>query len=112
MFLAQVRRTHGMHLVGLADVDVARARKQLAGCGWSQPQYSAANLGDALRGGRAFVTPDPEALLDFPHVDVMIEATGDPRNGIRFALASIAHGMHIVMVNFEDDVVSVLLLAC
>jgi predicted homoserine dehydrogenase-like protein len=111
MFLAQVRRTHGMHLVGLADLDVGRARKQLAGCGWSEPQYSAANLGDALRGGRTFVTPDAEALIDFPDIDVMIEATGDPRNGIRFALASIAHGKHIVMVNVEADVVAGPLLA-
>ncbi len=34
MFLTQVRRTPGMHLAGLADLDVARARSQLAAAGW------------------------------------------------------------------------------
>jgi len=111
MFLAQVRRTPGMHLVGLADLNIERARNQLRGCGWSEPQYSATNLGDALRGGRTFVTADAEALIAFPDVDVMIEATGDPRTGIHFCLRSIAHGKHIVMVNVEADVVAGPLLA-
>src|SRR6266487_7079572 len=111
MFLAQVRRTPGMHLVGLADLNIERARNQLRGCGWSEPQYSATNLGDALRGGRTFITADAEALIAFPDVDVMIEATGDPRTGIHFCLRSIAHGKHIVMVNVEADVVAGPLLA-
>src|SRR5712692_4292392 len=111
MFLAQVRRTPGMHLVGLADLNVERARNQLRSCGWSEPQFSAANLGDALRSGRTFVTADAEALIGFADIEVMIEATGDPRTGIGFALQSIAHGKHIVMVNVEADVVAGPLLA-
>ena len=111
MFLAQVRRTPGMHLVGLADLNVERARNQLRACGWSEPQYSAADLGDALRSGRTSVTADAEALIAFADIDVMIEATGDPRTGIRFALQSIAHGKHIIMVNVEADVVAGPLLA-
>src|SRR5713226_3754945 len=111
MFLAQVRRTPGMHLVGLADLNVERARNQLRRCGWSEPQFSAANLGDALRSGRTFVTADAEALIGFADIEVMIEATGDPRTGIGFALQSIAHGKHIVMVNVEADVVAGPLLA-
>src|SRR5216110_1563318 len=111
MFLAQVRRTPGMHLVGLADLNVERARHQLRACGWSEPQFSAAELGDALHSGRTFLTADAEALVAFPDIDVVIEATGDPRTGIRFALQSIAHGKHIVMVNVEADVVAGPLLA-
>src|SRR5438067_7099824 len=76
MFLAQVRRTPGMHLVGLADLNVERARHQLRACGWSAPQFSAAELGDALHSGRTFLTADAEALIAFPDIDVMIEATG------------------------------------
>src|SRR5207244_3142212 len=109
--LAQVRRTPGMHLVGLADRNVERARNQLRSCGWSEPQFSAANLGDALRSGRTFVTADAEALIGFADMEVLIEATVDPRTGIRFALQSIAHGKHIVMVNVEADVVAGPLLA-
>src|ERR671935_2418225 len=65
MFLAQVRRTPGMHLVGLADLDVERARNQLRACGWSEPQYAADDLGDALHSRRTLVTADAEALIAF-----------------------------------------------
>src|SRR5438034_6832829 len=81
MFLAQVRRTPGMHLVGLADLNVERARNQLRSCGWSERQYAASDLGDALGTGRTFVTADAEALIALADIDVMIEATGDPGNG-------------------------------
>src|SRR5688572_21845641 len=48
MFLTQVRRTAGMHLVGLADLNAARAKSQLASAGWDAAQYSAGSPGDAL----------------------------------------------------------------
>jgi predicted homoserine dehydrogenase-like protein len=35
---------------------------------------------------------------------VLVEATGDPRAGLRHALAAIEHGRHLVMVNVETDV--------
>ena len=34
MFLAQARATPGLHIAGLADLDVARARRQLKDVGW------------------------------------------------------------------------------
>src|SRR5262249_31678239 len=111
MFLAQVRRTPGMHLVGLADLNVQRARNQLQGCGWGEGRYWGRDWGEALRSGGRWGTADAEALIGLPEIEVVIEATGDPRNGIRFALASIAHGKHIVMVNVEADVVAGPLLA-
>ncbi|MEO1265085.1 MAG: SAF domain-containing protein, partial [Pseudomonadota bacterium] len=42
---------------------------------------------------------------------VIIEATGDPGNGIRIAKAAIAAGKHIVMVNVEADALAGPLLA-
>ena len=33
MFLSQARLTCGIHIVGVADLDVTRARSQLADCG-------------------------------------------------------------------------------
>ena len=41
MFLAQVRRTRGMHLVGIADLSAERAGKALASCGWDAQAYQA-----------------------------------------------------------------------
>src|SRR5256885_10569554 len=76
MFLSQVRRTRGMHLVGLADLDVERARQQLAASGWDRQAYGAGSLGDALKTGRTHVTADAEALISFADIEAVIEATG------------------------------------
>ncbi|HYS48955.1 MAG TPA: Gfo/Idh/MocA family oxidoreductase [Xanthobacteraceae bacterium] len=111
MFLTQVRRTRGMHLVGLADLNVERARSQLAAAGWEPEACAAPSLGDAVKTRRTHVTADADALIGFPDIEVIVEATGDPKTGIRFALSAIAHGKHIVMVNVEADAVAGPLLA-
>ena len=41
MFLAQARSTRGLHVVGVADLDVARASRQLRSAGWDEPTISA-----------------------------------------------------------------------
>jgi predicted homoserine dehydrogenase-like protein len=111
MFLSQVRRTRGMHLVGIADLSVERAVKALASCGWDAQQYQAASLGDAFKSGRTHITQDSSALIAFPGIEVIVEATGDPKAGIAHALKIIEHGKHVVMVNVEADVVAGPLLA-
>jgi predicted homoserine dehydrogenase-like protein len=111
MFLSQVRRTRGMHLVGIADLSAERARKALASCGWDEQAYGAASLGDAFKSGRTHITQDSDALVAFPDIEVIVEATGDPKAGIRHALKIIEHGKHVVMVNVEADVVAGPLLA-
>ena len=106
MFLSQVRQTDGMHLVGVADLNTARAHAQLKlGC-WPEEQYAAATIDDALNHGRTIVTDDADALITHPAIEVIIEATGDPGAGIRFAMKAIEHGKHIVMVNVEADAVA------
>src|SRR5262245_2748012 len=111
MFLAQARLTRGMHVVAVADLDVARARNQLATAGWHADAFSAASLGDALKTRRTHVTPDAEALIACPEIEVVVEATGVPPAGIRHALGAITHGKHIVMVNVEADALAGPLLA-
>ncbi len=111
MFLAQARLTRGMHIVGVADLDVLRAQTQLRSAGWDDEVTSAASLDDALKARRTHVTPDAEALIALPEVEVIVEATGIPQAGIRHALAAIAHGKHIVMVNVEADALAGPLLA-
>jgi predicted homoserine dehydrogenase-like protein len=111
MFLAQARLTRGMHVVAVADLDVARARSQLATAGWPTDAFSATSLGDALKTRRTHVTADAQALIACPGIEVVVEATGVPPAGIRHALGAIAHGKHIVMVNVEADAVAGPLLA-
>src|SRR5262249_34666729 len=111
MFLAQVLLTRGMHLVGLADLDVARARNQLRAAGWKDEAFAAPSLADAREKCTTHVTADAEALIACPEIEVIVEATGIPEAGIRHALQAIAHGKHIVMVNVEADAVAGPLLA-
>ncbi|KAB2881772.1 MAG: flagellar biosynthesis protein FlgA [Pseudorhodoplanes sp.] len=111
MFLSQVRLTRGMHLVGVADLSVPRAQSQLKTAGWPGQSYDAASLADAFRTRRTHVTDDTAALIAFPDIEVIVEATGDPATGIRCALAAIKHGKHIVMVNVEADALAGPLLA-
>ncbi len=86
MFLAQARLTPGMHVVGVADLDVARATRQLTSAGWDAQAIAAASLGDALKTRRTHVTPDADALIALPEIEVIVEATGIPGAGIRHAL--------------------------
>jgi len=111
MFLAQARRTRGLHVVAVADLDVARALSQLRTAGWDEQAISAPSLGEAFKTGRTHVTPDAQAVMAFPAVEVIVEATGVPPAGIRHALAAIDHGKHIVMVNVEADALAGPLLA-
>ena len=103
MYLSQARKTAGMHIVGVADLNTARARSQLKlGC-WPEEQYAAKSIDAALKDGTTIVTDNADSLITHPAVEVIIEATGDPGAGIRFALKAIEHGKHIVMVNVEAD---------
>src|SRR4029079_17099196 len=76
MFLAQARLTRGLHVVGVADLNVARAKAQLRSAGWDEQVTAAASLGDALKTRRLHITPDAEALIALPEIEVIVEATG------------------------------------
>lgn len=111
MFLSQARLTQGLHVVAVADLNVARAQAQLKSAGWPAEQYAAPALGEALTRRTTHVTADGDALIACPDIEVIVEATGVPQAGIRHALASIQHGKHIVMVNVEADALAGPLLA-
>ncbi|WP_375460360.1 NAD(P)H-dependent oxidoreductase [uncultured Enterovirga sp.] len=103
MFLAQARTTDGMHVVAIADLNVERAKSQLRMASWPDEQSAATSLDDAVKSGRTFLTNDTEAMIAHPAIEVIVEATGDPRTGIRLCMAAIDNGKHIVMVNVEAD---------
>jgi predicted homoserine dehydrogenase-like protein len=111
MFLAQARLTRGLHVVGLADLDPARARAQLGVAGWEAERYAVPSLADALTSGRTHVGADADALFAIPEIEVIVESTGVPAAGIRHALAAARYGKHIVMVNVEADALAGPLLA-
>ena len=111
MFLSQARLTRGLHVVAVADLNVERAKTQLASAGWPAEQYAASSFGDALKRRATHVTADAPALIGHPEVEVIVEATGLPEAGIVHALKAIEHSKHIVMVNVEADALAGPLLA-
>jgi predicted homoserine dehydrogenase-like protein len=93
MFLAQVPTIPGLEVAVIADLDADRARAACRTVGWDDPRIAATR----------FVT-DGVAAAEADGVEVVIEATGHPAAGARHALAAIAAGRHVVMVNVEADV--------
>lgn len=106
MFLHQAPRTPGLHVLGIADLSIPRARAALSRIGWPGTQHAAPAAEAAARDGTTWLTEDSLALIADPRVEVVVEATGDPAAGLRHARHAIAHGKHVVMVNVEADVLA------
>src|SRR5262245_17917702 len=94
MYLAQAKHTPGIHIVGIADLDPARARAALARTGWNSARFAARSFADAAKTAATHVTDDASALLAADEIDIVIDATGNPAAGIRHALAAFARGKH------------------
>ena len=104
MFLAQARLTPGLHVLGVADLRPDRARASMQDAGWPAEQMDTTSFDRARADGGTYLTDDAMALIAASGLDVLVEATGDPKAGLRHALAAIEHGRHLVMVNVEADV--------
>ncbi len=92
MFLSQVPIIAGLEVTAIADLDPDRARTACRAVGWDEARI----------GATAYVTSGAE-LAARDDLDVVIEATGNPRAGIAHAEAAIAAGKNVVMVNVEAD---------
>jgi predicted homoserine dehydrogenase-like protein len=111
MYIAQVLRTPGVQLVGIADVSPANAKENLRRTGWPVDAYGAASLDAALKERRAHLSDDWEALVRHPGIDIIIESTGNPPAAIDHALAAFGNRKHVVMVTVEADAFCGFLLA-
>jgi len=103
MYIAQVPRTPGVHLVGIADLSPAKARANLERVGWKPEAYGAASLDAALKERRTHLGEDWEALVAHPAIDIVVEATGNPIAAVDHALGAFRNGKHVVMVTVEAD---------
>ena len=103
MYLAQIPRTPGVHLLGIADLSPDGARANLARVGWEPQRTSATSLADALKHGSTHIGEDWRALVSHPAVDVVVECTGHPIAAVEHCLAAFAQGKHVVNVTVEAD---------
>ncbi|GAB4481723.1 MAG: Gfo/Idh/MocA family oxidoreductase [Burkholderiaceae bacterium] len=100
MYLSQVRRTPGVRLTTVADLDVGRAREALRRVGWTEAELAGVRF-----------TGDSRALIAGRDVEIVVDATGSPAAGIAHVLACCEQRKHVVMVNVEADALAGPLLA-
>jgi len=103
MYLAQIPRTPGVHLVGIADLSPANARVNLARVGWDPERLTAKSLDDAVKHGTTHVGDDWQSLVRHPAVDVIVECTGSPLHAVDHILEAFANRKHVVNVTVEAD---------
>jgi len=103
MYLAQIPRTPGVHLVGIADLSPDAARTNLARVGWDEARTRATSLDQAIHDGTTHIGEDWRALVSHPAIDVVVECTGHPIAAVDHCLEAFAHGKHIVNVTVEAD---------
>ncbi|MES2634708.1 MAG: Gfo/Idh/MocA family oxidoreductase [Pseudomonadota bacterium] len=103
MYLAQIPRTPGVHLVGIADLSPDGARANLARVGWKPERTQAPSLDDAIKSGNTHIGEDWRALTQHPAIDVIVECTGHPIAAVDHCLDAFAHGKYVVNVTVEAD---------
>lgn len=103
MYLSQIPRTPGVHLLGIADLAPDAARRNLERVGWEPARAQAASLDAALREGSTHVGEDWQALVAHPAIDIIVECTGHPIAAVDHCLAAFAAGKHVVNVTVEAD---------
>ena len=94
MFLSQAHRLPGVQVVGVADLDPARARANMILAGWPE---------DRLGPGSCRLTDDAMGLIADPGVEIVVECTGDPLVAVGHLLAAFDAGKHVVSATVEAD---------
>ena len=103
MYLAQIPRTPGVQLVGIADLSPDAARVNLARVGWVAERTQAVSLDEAVKSGATHIGEDWQQLVRHPAIDIIVECTGHPIAAVDHCLEAFAHGKHVVNVTVEAD---------
>ena len=106
MYLAQVRKVPGVHLVGLAELNIPKAFASLKRTNWPDEQVNAKTLEEAFKTGKTCVLESADEMIASPFTEVIIDCTGLAELGLHTTLNCIQHGKHIVNVNVEADILA------
>ena len=100
----QVNATPGMKPVAIADIYIDRA---IACAKWLKLDYEVVNnvsdLNYAIQRGKVAVTDQGELIASSGLVHVMIESSNAVLQGAMHALKAIQNHQHVVMMNFEAE---------
>lgn len=94
MFLSQAHRLPGVRVVGVADLDPARAKANMILAGWPE---------DRIGPGGCRLTDDALGLIADPEVEIVVECTGDPVVAVGHLLAAFDAGKHVISATVEAD---------
>lgn len=103
MYLSQIPKTPGVHLVGVADLSPGHAKANLELVGWSKERIEAASLEDAVKNGSTHVGDDWRKLVSHPAIDLIVECTGSPLHAVDHILEAFTQKKHVVNVTVEAD---------
>ena len=103
MYLAQIPRTPGVHLVAIADLSPDAARANLARVGWNPAQAQAESAQAAIKTGATWVTDDWQAVVKLPQIAIIVECTGHPVASVEHCLQGFAQGKHADHCEGERD---------
>lgn len=100
----QLRATPGMKPVALADISIEKAIKCVQ---WLKLDYeivhTLSDLNYAIQRGKVAVTDKAELLSGSGLVHVLIESSNAVLQGALHALKAIQHHQHVVMMNYEAE---------
>ena len=103
MYLAQIPKTPGVHLVAIADLSPDTARTNLARVGWEAQRSQASSMENAMATGTTFITDNWELVCTHPSIDIVVECTGNPIAAVDHCLLAFANKKHVVNVTVEAD---------
>ncbi|MFC1916113.1 NAD(P)H-dependent oxidoreductase [Chloroflexota bacterium] len=105
-FLSQLRFIPGMQLVGVAELDMEKAKENCIKAGWPEDAISFGSSTNVINEGSKkkgiILTDDAEQLIR-ADLDVILEMTGNVEAGAYHAWTALQEGKHVVMVTVEAD---------
>ena len=106
MYLTQTRFIPGIQIVGVADLNLDRARTSLIRSGWAEEAIrsagSASQINDLSKKGKTALTESSDALIQ-ADLDVIVEITGTVDAAGRHAWNAFEAAKHVVIVSTEAD---------
>lgn len=102
--LSQIRHIQGIEVVAVASRSRASVDRALNMAGYRKDQVHPFKNDPPILGD-IYIVDDIEEALKMDWVDVFVDCTGDPYDGMRLSERALSYGKHVVTLNVEGDVV-------
>jgi predicted homoserine dehydrogenase-like protein len=103
-----INNIEGMRVAAIADIEPQRGLTTYAEMGHDAADIEVHEdpgaVDDAIRAGRAVVTPDALVMPRLEGLEAIVEVTGIPDVGARVAHDAIMNRMPVIMMNVETDI--------